>query len=224
MASLRAVIGRCILSLALLTCPAAFASAQVQPLNPAAPSDRALSPTDEARDMMNRYGVCIAKAHRTDVQRVLSLPEEAIDKALRKLATSDCLIGGRLQMSEPLFRGALYRALYIREFGSKSSESLAVPGLAPESSSAGNNTAPMYIFSNCVVRLSPEHAREFVMAQTATRAEKEAIEALRPALADCLPPKQQVSFTPWGLQASLSEALYKWTVARAQAPEPARAR
>lgn len=205
-----------VLGITLLACSALPASGQTRAVSPAVPSDRPLSKTDQARDMMNRYGICIAKAHRNNVKRVLALPDREMNSALRKLATDDCLIGGRLQMSEPLFRGALYRALYIREFGSEPSKTLITRDSALESARASEGATPMEKFSICVVGISPQHTREFVIGEAGSRAEKEAITALRPALADCLPPKEQVSFTPWGLQASLSEALYKWTVARAQ--------
>lgn len=201
------------LALALAACWTAPATAQYRPMPYAAavPSDRPLSATDKARDLMNQYGICVVKQHLPGVKRALSLPDDrAIDNALIKLATDDCLVTGELRMSEPLFRGAVFRAMYVRDFGTKSPAALD-PVNNPKVKPA--DAGPAANFGDCVARLSPVPARELVLSNPATPQEQQAIAALRPALADCLPPKQQARFTSWGLQASLAEALYRRTVA-----------
>lgn len=209
----------------LVACWAAPAMAQYSlPLPSAAvPSDRPLSATDKARDLMNQYGICVVNEHFGAVKRALSLQDDgAIDKALIKFATDDCLVSGKLTMSEPLFRGAVFRAMYIRDFGTKSREALE-PVNNPKGKAV--NAGPAVDFGDCVVRLSPDGARTLVMASPDTPGERDAVQTLRQALADCLPPKQQVRFTLWGLQATLSEALYKRTVALTKAdPAPATAK
>ncbi len=193
---------------ALAVCGAVPAAAQADavPLTAAIPSDRPLSPTDRARDLMNQYGICIIRVHLGTARRALAQPDgPAIERALSKLATDDCLVAGRLQISHPLFRGALYRALYLRDFATMSKDDLATLRATPGQATPN--------FGDCVVRLSPDGARALVLASPDTQGERAAINMVRQALADCLPPKQQVHFTMWGLQATLSEALYKRTVA-----------
>ncbi len=100
--------------------------------------------------------------------RFVQQGDAAIEAALAKIATDDCLSDGELTMSRPLFRGAIYRALYLRDFGNMSPESLAAPGSGNDQSGETADAFPMYIFSNCVVRLSADSARAFVMASPAT--------------------------------------------------------
>ncbi len=208
--------GRLVLAAVLAVSGALPASAQyaLPPYAAAAPSPRPLSDVDQARDVTNRYGICIVKQHFSLVRRALALPDEdAVTKALVKLATDDCLWAGELRMSPRLLRGAVYRAVYLRDFGYMSAATRAA--LTPANGQPGEDVgaAPTITFGGCVARLSPDATRELVMADPATPQEDEAIAALRPALADCLPPKQQVRFNKSSLQALLSESLYKRTVA-----------
>lgn len=202
----------CLVLMTAAACLAAPAVAQTGsvPYAAAAPSDRPLSSIDRARDLMNQYGICIVSQHLGTARRALAEPEgPALNRALAKLATDDCLFSGRLQMSQPLFRGALYRAMYLRDFAFLPQDELAAL------KAARGDALPT--FGDCVARLSPDGARALVMASPATRSERDALDTLRPALSDCLPPKQQVRFTLWGLQATLAEALYKRTVALTKA-------
>lgn len=205
---------------ALAACWAVPAAAQADtvPLTAAIPSNRPLSPTDRARDLMNQYGICIIRVHLGTARRALAQPDgSAINRALSKLATEDCLVAGRLQISPPLLRGALYRALYLRDFAFMSKDAQVALKTMPGEATPN--------FGDCVARLSPDGARALVMANPDTQGERAAIQTLRQALADCLPPKQQVHFTMWGLQATLSEALYKRTAALTKAdPAPATAK
>ena len=190
------------------------APALAQSSSAAAAPRRHLSAIDQARDVMNRYGICIVKIRPTAVMRALSREGDgAIEEALARLADSECLAGGDLRMSRTLFRGAIYRALYLRDYADTPAESLAALGSAKVEATRLTN------FHDCVVRLSPENSRTLVTAEVGSGSEAEAIAALRPALADCLPPGVQVHLTPWGLQGSLSEALYKRTAALAAAPK-----
>ncbi|THD35192.1 MAG: hypothetical protein E7773_12120 [Sphingomonas sp.] len=201
---------------ALAVCWVSPASAQYALPTPyaAMPSDRPLSDNDKAREMLNQYGYCVVMQHLGGVQRALALGDDAAtDGALRKLATDDCLFAGKLRMSPPLFRGAIYRAMYVREFGYLSQGARAA--VIPANGQPGEevDAAPSITFGGCVAKLAPAAARDLVMATPASRNEDAALATLRPTLADCLPPKQQVRLTRWGLQATVAEALYKRTVA-----------
>lgn len=210
------------LLLALAVCWVSPASAQYALPTPyaAVPSDRPLSDTDKSREMLNQYGYCVMMQHLGGVQRALALPDDAaIERALSKLATDDCLLTGQLRMSPPLLRGAIYRAMYVREFSylSQAARAAVIPAAGQPGEEV--DAAPSITFGGCVAKLASEAARDLVMASPASRSEDQALAALRPALADCLPPKQQVRLTRWGLQATLAEALYRRTVALTEKPK-----
>ena len=191
------------------------ASAQTaMPYAVAVESSRPLSDDDQAREIMNRYGYCIVTKHLGGVRRALAMPDEAQQtEALRKLATEDCLFNGRLKMSPTLFRGAVYRAMYIRDFGMMSDQTRAIVTPVAGQASVEVDAAPSITFGGCVAKLAPDATRELVISNVATPLEKKAIAALRPVLGDCVPPKQQVRVTVRGLQATLAESLYKRTLA-----------
>lgn len=198
-----------LLGIAVATVWAVPVSAQYTPYAIAVPSERNISDVDRARDLMNRYGLCVVKQHYGLVQRAIAQTDDAAQtRALAKIAQDDCLSTGTLKMSPLLFRGAVYRALYMRDYALMSRDTLAAlvaTKLADDQVSIN--------FGACVAKLSPDGARALVVSDPGSTAEKNAIATLRPALSDCLPPKAQVRITMSGLQATLSEALYKRMVA-----------
>ena len=204
-----------LLGVALTSVWAVPVSAQYTPYAIAVPSERNLSDIDRARELMNRYGLCVVKQHYGLVQRAIAQTDDAAQtRALAKIAQDDCLSTGTLKMSPPLFRGAVYRALYMRDYALMPRETLS----ALVATKLTDDQASIN-FGACVAKLSPDGARALVLSDPATAAEKSAIAALRTSLSDCLPPKAQVRVTMWGLQATLSEALYKRMVALKQAAQ-----
>jgi hypothetical protein len=184
-------------------------------------SDRDVSAADRARDTMNRYGVCVVRVKAVAVKRALSQPtDQAIDAALAKIAIDECLGSGELTMSRSLFRGAVYRALYIRDFGQVSPvpATIGVQGKDAAEAAATTSMNLLQRFGDCVVGADPADARALVLATAATQAERGAITRLGPALGGCVAPKNQVRFSRAVLQGVLAEALYK----RAAASEPSR--
>ncbi len=204
-----------LLGIAVATAWTVPVSAQYTPYAIAVPSERNLSETDRARDLMNRYGLCVVKQHFGLVRRAIAQTDDAAQtRALAKIAGDDCLSTGRLRMSPLLFRGSVYRALYIRDYALMPRDTLA----ALVATKLSDDQVSID-FGACVAKLSPDGARALVLSDPATTAEKNAIASLRPSLSDCLPPKAQVRVTMSGLQATLSEALYKRMVALQQAAQ-----
>ncbi|MBC9031561.1 hypothetical protein IAG41_04070 [Sphingomonas sp. JC676] len=185
-------------------------------------STRDVSAADQARDTMNRYGVCVVKVKSVAVKRALSQPtDQAIDSALAKIAIDECLGSGELTMSRSLFRGAVYRALYIRDFGQVSQAPATIGMQGKDAAAEAAATTPMNLlqrFGDCVVRADPADAQALVLATAATQAERSAITRLGPSLGGCVAPTNQVRFSRAVLQGVLAEALYK----RAAASEPSR--
>lgn len=166
----------------------------------AVPSERDVSASDRARQTMNDYGVCLVKSRAIAVRRALAMPAGDTDAALRKLAIADCLSAGELRMPAALMRGAVYRALYLQDFGSKA------PAPATSATPTGD---PLQDFGACVNTVDPVHVRELVMATPATTVERTAIAALAPALGSCVAPGNNVRFSRATLQAVLAEAAYR---------------
>ncbi len=184
-------------------------NAQARIDHSAAVSTRDLSPGGQARDTMNRYAECIVKMHAAAVRRALAQPTyEGANAQLARLAGGECLAGGDLIMGESLFRGAIYRALYIRDFGRLS----ALPGGDGALPQADD---PMLVFGDCVARLDAEQTRAFVVARPASVEESDAVAKLGPSFGRCLAPGNQARFSKTVLQGALAEALYKRTSATA---------
>jgi hypothetical protein len=151
---------------------------------------------------MNDYAVCLVTSHHGAVRKAWARKSDAeVAAALAKVSVSDCLAEGRLIMPPQLLRGALYRALYLRDFGKR----------PPSASASGpmHEDNPLRLFGHCVYAIDPVDVRAFVMADPATALEKEAIAALGPALAQCVSPGSQIRFSPAVLQAILAEAAYR---------------
>jgi hypothetical protein len=181
--------------------------------NAAVAPSRPLSEIDQSREMLNQYGYCIMVQHFSGVRHALALPDDAaVEAALMKFADNDCLFTGQMKMSPALLRGAIYRAMYLREFGYLSQTERAI--VIPANGGPGNevDAAPSTTFGGCVAKLAPDATRDLVISDPATSLEAKALDRLRPALADCLPPKQQFRLSRWALQAELAESLYKRTV------------
>jgi hypothetical protein len=189
--------------------------AQVLPDPAARLSTRDISPADQARDTMNRYAECIMKTRPAAVRRALSRPDAVIPVELAKIADGDCLMNGELRMNASLFRGAIFRAIYMRDFSHEPLPSAW--GEAAMTASAN----PLLTFADCVVQLDPNNARSFVLAKPATPDERDAVANLSATLGRCVAPGDQVGFSKTVLQGALAEALYRRTEASAVAAEAA---
>jgi hypothetical protein len=204
-----------------MACAAAFAltpvGAGAQSLidHSAQVSSRDVSAAARARDTMNRYAECIVKTRTAPVRRALSQPTYgAVNAELAKLASNDCIAGGELQMGQALFRGAIYRAMYIRDFGADAE----LPAIDATPLSARE---PLVVFGDCVVRLDPAATRAFVMARPATSEEARAVASLGASFNRCVSPGDQIQFSKTVLQGALAEALYKRSTASAASAEQA---
>ena len=151
---------------------------------------------------MNRYAECVVKKRTSAVRRALSnATYQEVNHELAKLANNDCILTGELRMDETLFRGAVYRALYKRDFGADA----ALPASSVTLTAASD---PVLVFGNCVATLDPVEARAFVLAQPATSVERDAVAKLGASFSQCLAPGNEGRFSKTVLQGALAEALY----------------
>ena len=198
---------------ALAVIGAACASLPAAAQTPANLSTRDISDAERARDTMNRFAICVVRARPDRTREALAKTGYAESTAaMARLMKSECLAGGQLAMNPRDLRGALFRALYLREFGDDA-EPLQ---FAPDSASPAAS-APLESFGDCVLRAAPAATRVFVVAEVASNEEKQAIADLGPAMAGCVDPQAQLRFSPTSLEATLAEALYKRSVAASAA-------
>jgi hypothetical protein len=207
-------------SLALLMPICMFASDAIGALpgkpmgpRPAVLPNRKMSDDDKARQVTNDFARCLVKQNGRKVQSVLERPVSGESfRALKKFVDGECLlISDELGMPPTILRGALFRALYIRDFGKQAP---LAPGVAIDYvSEAGANPQLLQLgtlraFGSCVAKLNPQAARALVLADVASTAEAEALGLVRPALADCLK-DGSLKLSRGVLQGTLAEVLYR---------------
>ena len=179
---------------------------------PAVVSNRKMSDDDKARQITNDFAVCMAKTATKRVEYALGLNSlVASYRALTKIADPDCLVGKELLMPPRLLRGALFRALYIRDFGKAAPTGSPVRidyAAEAEANHDERDLATATAFGSCIAKLNPEASRAFVMSAVATPEERVAIDSLRPAMGDCLR-DGTLKLSRAVLQSIMSEVLYR---------------
>lgn len=185
-----------------------------------APADiptNAMSEADRSRVAIMAFGQCVVLSQRSAVERVLALPpfDKATNRKLANLATSDCLRNGEISMPEAIMRGAVYRALYVADFGK------AQPALPPapidywqdvggvSADAAAQEYVGLHQFGDCVVRRDPEHSRKFILSTVGSNGENAALAALVPELGPCVSAGSKLTFSKIMLTSALAEALYR---------------
>jgi hypothetical protein len=132
----------------------------------------------------------------------------------------DCLSGGDLVISNGLFRGGLFRALYMREFKLDGPVTFA-PEVAtgyqdrypqPYSDEAKSSIA-MVRFAECVSRADGANVRLLVGSVAGSSVETGAIQALAPKLGACIAAGNQIRFSKPVLKGALAEGLYRLSMA-----------
>lgn len=180
-----------------------------------------LSSQDQGQRVMNEFGECIIQVFPRRVEALIALPPgiEA-QSQVGKLATSECLRDGTLKFPPMLMIGAIFRALYRREYPQ------AQPPLGPnpltfanpvtESAPAVEPQQVAVIFADCAVRADPAAARAFLLATPGKPAQREALAKFSPHLGPCMEAGARLTFSKATILALVAEALYR--EARAVAP------
>lgn len=173
-----------------------------------------MSEADRARATMNDYAKCLVTNRPGLAKQAAELPDDArAVRALNRLAISDCLYSGGLVMPHEVLRGAIYTALYKRDYlrSYPPAKSVAIDYMAGNagSSTAARNWATIRMFASCVSRMDPINARAAVLARVASVEERETYTKLTPAMGDCLTAKGSVTFSKTVLQGALAEVLYR---------------
>ena len=172
---------------------------------------------DAAREIGDQFAACVMNRHFAAANRALAMVPDSQEQyaALYKIFDQECwytgggvrvLAGGmEIQMTtNPVsFRNALFKAAVNKSFGASPLLELSAVSIMTRGRNAG-----MVAFADCVIRLNRSASLRVIGAAAGSRAEADAIAALRPLLSQCLSPGNTVVLTKPSLSAAFSEAYY----------------
>ncbi len=181
---------------------------------------RGMSESDAARATIIDFARCTVRSHRAVVEHLLT--KSPLDKgsqyALGKLADSDCMSPGDLQIPYSLMRGGLYAALYMADYDFAPPVSIITPlDFTADVGGAATPEAQQYLwlhqFADCVVRADPQDSRALVLAGVANPSESAMFAALAPHFSGCMVKGQSLTFSKAVLAGLIAEVLYRQTKA-----------
>jgi hypothetical protein len=169
-----------------------------------------------ARATGNAFGECMMRYRPAQMKQLVSMvPGTAAAQALAdRVATNECLDEGRLQFTEQLLRGAVFIAMYKRDFANSEPTLSPVPiDFAAEAKGAPEAIANSYIgsrqFAECVVREAPVASRKATLSIVGSPEEAAVYNELKPALSKCITQGAQVEMTKSALSKLIAEVLYR---------------
>jgi hypothetical protein len=184
--------------------------------SPARIPDRREDEAMRARVTLTGYARCLVWRQPSEVKKVLSMPPMTLAsrRAMKLLASSDCLYEGELKMQELIFRGALFINLYQKAYTSAPPPMNAtrvdfaadVVGAAPEDAS---QYVGLRQLADCAARADPADSRAVVLAPVSSPAEQASFEKLAPQLNACAYKGQSLTFNKTMLAGLLAEVLYR---------------
>ena len=190
------------------------------------------SPNPNARKAMAGFGACIVERSPGRVRRMAELPVDGkeyrkISRALYVEINDDCLSGGTLWAQDVLMRGAMFSALYAKDYSND--RTAAFPASlstgyrqfysAPLSETA-RTALSIASFGECVARANPVAARAALNVSMDTVAETRALKALVPTFSACIPQGSELKLSRDILRGAMAEGLYR-LVRAARASNPA---
>lgn len=200
----------------------ALQAAAAAPEPPPTPEDLAAE-APEARRVMHDFTICGLRRHRSDAERMLTL--EGDSPAYRQIGMqvvdNQCVArGAQFRFNWPLFRGGLFEAIYLRDFGAGAAPSL--DGVAPLVYVGGGaymnlqdrarNTAILRV-AECVVRAGPDDARALLASAVASPEEDAVFARLEPRVAPCHAEGAPAEYRRPILRGLVAEALYRLSFA-----------
>lgn len=174
-----------------------------------------------ARTTMFQFAQCIVSRDKGRVARMLELPVDSaeylrLSKRLFEATDDECLSDGGLSFNPTLFAGALFEALYVRDF--KFSAPAAFPATvttpyvalyaAPYSATARQALA-LEQFGECVARAEPVEARKLLLAMPGTATEREQFALLTPRFGGCVVKGSTVAMSKSIIRGALAEGMYR---------------
>lgn len=174
----------------------------------------------DARRAAEDFGACLTDREKGRIAKLVDLAVdtkeyETVYKALYN-QSDECLSDGTLRIGELALRGAIFQALYTRDYSSNSILSFppevktGYRGLYPAELS---DKARMYLslenFGECVVRVDPNNVRLLVTSRVGSSTENEAFRLLMPRFSACIVKDNEIRFSRTNLKGFLAEGLYR---------------
>ena len=181
----------------------------------------------DSRRAMEDFAKCLVSREGGRVSKLIDLPvdtkdaENALDAIYGQ--TDECLSDGQLRMNELGLRGAIFQALYERDYSAN-----AVLSFPAELQTGYRNNYPaelsdkarMYVslnhFSECVARADPNGVRQLITSRVGSSTETTSFTALLPKLSACIVKDNEIRFSKSNLKGFLAEGLYRLSRASSQ--------
>jgi hypothetical protein len=172
----------------------------------------------DARLTMKQFGDCsVARAPYASLQLV-NMPVDAsgYEKQLDRVISDDCLSTGELSIPATVARGAIFEALYRKEFAAEPPLNLKdLPaydysaGYSRPFSAEAGNVIGLAVVGDCVARTSPIAAHELLVSVPGTAVEDRNVAVVARTLPGCIPPKQTFKFSRSVIRSSVAEGMYR---------------
>jgi len=179
----------------------------------------------EARRATLLMAECFVRGGRSFVMNFIAYPAESKQArwAWGQLGYHRwCLPDANMKFSGTLLRGALFQALYLRDFGATDAGSFAaVPVIdyaatyRAKSDKTFESAVGQSRFGDCVVRANPVTARSLIRSKIGSPEELSSFANLASALNGCVTKGRLVNFSRSALRGLVAEGLYRLMAAKA---------
>lgn len=193
----------------------------------------------ETRVIAYKYGQCAVRGHTAGASEAImrNVDNETLVKRYRILINGDCLRapGSRLMFPGDFYRYALADGLVTRRLADRPVPDLTnVPPLAHAAAQESpmpplddNQIANLLyanalhkaqqaaafralsIYGECVVRVSPTHAKALLITEPESAAENDGFRAMQPAFAQCMPEGQTMTLDKFVLRGIVAVNYYR---------------
>ena len=179
---------------------------------------------DATRKTLEIFSTCVLERSYGRAVKIVDMRVDTPDYAKQMKSISsgydDCLSGGDFIIGNELFRGGLFRALYMREFkldGPITFDPKILTGYRdryPEPySDAARSSIALVQFAECVTRADGANVRLLVGSVASSSVETSAIQVLAPKLGPCIAQGNQIRFSKPVLKGALAEGIYRLSMA-----------
>lgn len=175
----------------------------------------------QARQSLAEFAKCLSISKAERVNELVRLPIDSaqyrrIAQRLYETADDMCVGDGSLRYNAVLFAGAIYDALYTRDFGYGGPQSFpdsvntryADRYRAPYSADARQAIA-IEQFGECVARAEPAESRQLLLAGLGTAAEEQQFAALKPRFQACVISGKTVEMSKAVIRGAIAEGMYR---------------
>lgn len=180
------------------------------------PENSRLSDDDVARKVAQEFGRCAIQRFPRQADQLAEkvMTPAQVRSTLVGMTSSDCLMGGSLTMPANLMRGAIFAALYQRDFKKGQPEFLAEPfDFRPYAgtidTSESNGFMARASLSSCLVRAEPAGSRALILSPVASADETAALALLTAKFSGCAPKGQVIRLTQEAFIGLIAESLYR---------------